>query len=127
MDQYGSSKYGLYSGYIRPGLAYLKQKRGQFPPGLQAQVPRMERESLQSIMGVVNRPGQVTTAINVLRRLNIPYSNTFKGIERNIRTAMKRYHPDIAGPEATGTQQVLNRTLEVLRQNKDILREYGIF
>ena len=127
MPTYGSPQYGLYSGYIKPGIAWLKQKRGQLPTGFRQQIPRMEQEAVASVMGTANRQGQITTAINVLRRLNIPYSRTFRGIERNIKSAAKRYHPDIAGPEAKGTQQVLNKTLEVLRQNKDILRDYGIF
>jgi hypothetical protein len=117
MDQYGSSQYGLYSGLIRPGLAYLKQKRGQLPPGFQSQIPRMEREALSSVMGAANPQGQVFNALKILKRLGFkPRSASNIDLKSAYRSAVKQYHGAGLTPDPNA-MKVLNRAWETLKQN----------
>lgn len=127
MPQYGSEQYGLYSGYIKP----LLQQRGQLPQNYQRITPEFIQENILPYMGggITRAQGQVINAIKALRGrpFYMKGSSKFENIEKQYRKAAHKFHPDVRGKEATGTFQVLQRSMDVLRQNRDILRNYGIF
>ena len=135
LKQYGSEQYGLYSGYIKPGVAFLKQKRGQLPQNYQRITPEFVQENIMPYMsGGITRAQQVGKAVQALSDLGIKGSRRFKDIESAYRKAASFYHPDKwvgaspAQQKLVGTHmQVLSRSIDILRKNKDILREYGIF
>ena len=138
MDQYGSPQYGLYSGYIKPGIAYLRQNLGRTPIGLREQIPRMEQESIQSIVGSaqpfgnISNPDNIRSAIDILSKFGVKHRN-IRIMGRNIKKMMEIVHPDkfrdqpAKIPAATQAFQELNWAKDVIEANKGSLRVYGIF
>ena len=61
---------------------------------------------------------QVKGALQVFQQLGFkPRSGSPEDLTSAYRTALKALHPDVAGPEAKGTVQVLNKAWGILKKN----------